>query len=84
MDDGAPGRPGHGGAPGLVPALRFSPTSRIEDHWDDLLGAACDARRTGWRSWERDPVVALVRALGLVIWPAALERLVRQAREEVG
>lgn len=56
----------------------------VEAAWDDLLDVACEARQSGWREWERDPAVAAVRSLGLVIWPAALNRLARQARAELG
>ena len=72
------------------PAIRrwrlLSPAERDAVHaaWDDLLDAAIEARRTGWHRWERDPAVAAARALGVTLWPAAADRLAREARDLVG
>ena len=42
--------------------------------------AACESRRTGWHSHERDHVMATARRLGLpALWPAVFARLNREA-----
>lgn len=63
----------------LTPAQRIA----VENAWDELPEAACEARRTGWHRWERDPVIAAARVLGLTLWPSAVDRLSREARDLV-
>ena len=61
----------------LVPAADRRATLA---HEDDLLAAAQDAVRTGWRSHERDVIAAEARRLDVTIWPALADRLGREAR----
>jgi hypothetical protein len=53
--------------------------NRTRDHYLDLLDAACDARRTGWRTTERDPLYAAARSLGVWVWPTLAIEITREA-----
>jgi hypothetical protein len=65
----------------IRPYRRISPEERNRtlDHEDDLVAAAVNARREGWQSWEFDPVASEARRLGVVVWPALRDRLLREA-----
>lgn len=60
--------------------LSAAERTRTLDHEDELLAAAQRAVRTGWRSHERDVICAEAKHLGVLLWPALIDRLVREAR----
>jgi len=55
----------------------------VEDAWPNLLAAACEARRSGWLPHERDHIAAAARAAGVIVWPAAIQRLNCEAAQLV-
>jgi len=66
----------------IYPRLLLTAAERraVEAAWPDLLAAACEARRTGWRAHERDHVMSAARAAGVAaIWPTAFRRLSDEA-----
>ncbi|MCW2983499.1 MAG: hypothetical protein JWR63_1069 [Conexibacter sp.] len=65
----------------IAPFREISAVDRCRalDAYDDLLDAACEAYRHGWRCHERDVIAAEARRLGLTVWPALLDRITREA-----
>jgi hypothetical protein len=53
----------------------------VADHEDALALAAVSAiRDEGWQGWEVDPLMSEARKLGVILWPALRDRLMREAR----
>jgi hypothetical protein len=55
---------------------------RTFDHEGNLIDAIHDGWREGWHGHERDVLCAEARRLGVVLWPALVRRLVREAASE--